>query len=139
MKHTIITLLFGLFALSTFAQKTSELRYDYVIKNLKLDKATEAKAGPVIKAFIKEMKEAGDIYDDVKSKHKAAIKNGTLTNNQAAALNKAKLDSDAKETAVRKAYYAKFKAVMSEKQTFLCYRLCADKKSKFMPNSKDED
>ena len=144
MKQIIIALLVALTATGAYAQKTSELRYNYVMKNLKLDKATATKAGPVIKSFIKEMKDAGDIYDDVKDKYKSDIKNGTLTNKQAASLNQAKVESATKEAAVKSTYYTKFKQVMSEKQTFLCFRLCADKKSKFVESKKsnseeDED
>lgn len=140
MRHFILLFLLA-FSIAAQAQTTSELRFKYVERNLGLDKPTFDKLAPTLKAYIKAMKQAGDIYDDVKDEYKNAIKANKVTDRQAAALNKAKLDSETKELEVKKLYYTKFKAVVAERYVYRIFKLAGDKKSKFVPKktSKDDD
>ena len=103
---------------------------------------TLKKLAPTIKGYIKEMKEAGDIYDDVKDEFKDNIKKGKLSEKQAAKLNQSKINSETKELQVRNKYYAKFKALTNELVIYRIFKLANDKKSKFMPakkKSSDDD
>ena len=65
------------------SQTNQELRYQYVMKNLKLDKTTSAKFGPVLKNYLQELKQAKSAYSKLKDKYKDMEKAGTLTNGQA--------------------------------------------------------
>lgn len=114
----------------TFAQSKVEKRYTYTLTNLKLDKATEGRFAPVLKAYLKEKKEAGDIYDNVKDKYKAAIKAGTITDKQATELINAKLASEARELEVRKKYQEQFSAVLKPKKVYYAFDLANEKISK---------
>ncbi len=121
---------------TVFAQSKLEKRYEYTLKNLRLDKATEAKFAPVLRAYLTEKKEAGDIYDDVKKKYKAAEKAGTLTDAQATQLLNAKMESDEKELEVKKKYLPEFKKVLKPKKVYYAFDLANDKMSKI--EGKDE-
>ncbi|MCF0188419.1 MAG: hypothetical protein HUK04_02865 [Bacteroidaceae bacterium] len=134
--RTIITTVLLVFTLAATAQTTSELRYKYVEKHLGLDKPTFDKLAPTLKAYIKAMKEAGDIYDDVKDEYKSQIKGNKLSDKQAAKLNAAKLKSEAKELEVKNAYYTKFQTVIAERYIFKLFKLASDKKSKFESSDK---
>ena len=108
------------------AQSKVEKRYAYTLKNLKLDKATETKFAPILKAYLKEKKEAGDIYDDVKDKYKSAVQAGTITDKQATLL----LDAKVKELEVRKKYTDEFKKVLKPKKVYYALDLANEKISK---------
>lgn len=141
MKKVILTLmttalLFGV-AISAAAQSKTEKRYDYTIKNLRLDKKTEAAFGPILKAYLNERKAAGDIYDDVKDKYKAAEKAGTLTDSQAKQLFEAKLESETKELAAKKKYYPEFLKVLKPKKVWYAFDLANEKMSKIEGRDKD--
>lgn len=115
---------------AVYAQSGTELRHQYVMKNLKLDKATAEKFSPVCMSFLKEMKEAEAEYDKLKKKYKDMEKGGTLTNSQAEQLINAKLTADEAELAVRRKYVEKFKAVLPLKKVYYAFDLANDKKSK---------
>lgn len=136
-----LTALCLLLSVTTFsqAQTTSELRFKYVERNLGMDKPAFDKLSSTLKAYIKAMKEAGDIYDDVRDDYKTQIKNGKLTDKQAAELNKAKLASDAKQLEVKRTFYTKFKALTTERYIYKIFKLASDKKSKFVPTKKKSD
>ena len=141
MKKVILTLmtaamLFGV-AISAAAQSKTEKRYDYIIKNLRLDQKTEAAFGPILKAYLNERKAAGDIYDDVKDKYKAAEKAGTLTDAQAKQLFEAKLESETKELAAKKKYYPEFLKVLKPKKVWYAFDLANEKMSKIEGRDKD--
>lgn len=126
------------------AQSNRELRYQYVMKNLKLDKTATAKFGPLLKSYLEELKQAKSGYDKLKDKYKDMEKAGTLTNGQAEQLLNAKFDADAKELAVKKKYYAEFKTVLPLKKVYYAFDLANDKKSKVQGTSsksknKDDD
>lgn len=123
------------------AQSNQELRYQYVMKNLKLDKTASAKFGPVLKNYLKELKEAKSGYSKLKDKYKDMEKAGTLTNGQAEQLLNAKFDAETKELAVKKKYYTEFKNVLPLKKVYYAFDLANDKKSKVRGNqsSKTDD
>ncbi len=112
------------------AQSKVEKRYAYTLKNLKLDKATETKFAPILKAYLKEKKEAGDIYDDVKDKYKSAVQAGTITDKQATLLLDAKIKSEVKELEVRKKYTDEFMKVLKPKKVYYALDLANEKISK---------
>lgn len=131
------TILFGISA-SAIAQSKLEKRYAYTLKNLRLDKATEAKFAPVLRAYLKEKKEAGDIYDDLKKKYKAAEKAGTLTDAQATQLLNAKIDSEGKVLIVKRKYQAEFLKYLKPKKVYYAFDFAGDKISK-IDGTADED
>lgn len=134
MKRLVITLFSAvlLFTLSlpVHAQSKLEKRYAYTLKQLRLDKATEAKFAPILRAYLTERKEAGDIYDDLKKKFKAAEKAGTLTDAQATQLLNAKLDSEGKELIVKRKYLGEFKKVLPPKKIYYAFDYANDKIAK---------
>ena len=143
MKRFIITSLLTAvmlcgFTLTTSAQSKVEKRYTYTLKNLHLDKKTEAQFAPVLKAYLTEKKEAGDIYDDVKKKYKAAEKAGTLTDAQATQLLNAKLASEQKELEVRKKYIPEFQKILKPKKVYYAFDYANDKMSKVDGKEKED-
>lgn len=135
MKHTLaITLTAALLALGTatpaLAQTKLEKRYTYTLSNLHLDKQTEARFGPVLRAYLTERKAANDIFDTVKDKYKAAEKAGTLTDAQAKQLMEAKLESDQKELDAKRKYYPEFLKILKAKKVWYAFDLAGDKMSK---------
>lgn len=118
------------FATTLRAESKLEKRYAYTLKNLKLDKETAAKFGPVLKAYLTEKKAANQKYDDLKDKYKSAEKSGTLTDSQATQLVEAKMECDAKELEVKKKYYEEFRKVLKPKKIYYAFDLSNDKMSK---------
>lgn len=114
----------------TMAQSNLELRHQYIMKNLKLNKELTGKFSPVCKSYLEELKVAKSEYSKLKDKYKDAEKNGTLTNGQAEQLLNAKFEADAKELVVRKKYYEEFKKVIPLKKVYYAFDLANDKKSK---------
>lgn len=144
MKKNIIAIIAVLLftaALPVQAQSKLEKRYAYTLKKLRLDKATEAKFGPILKAYLTEKKEANKKYDDLKDKYKQAEKAGTLTDNQATQLLDAKFECETKETAVKKKYYTEFLKVVKPKKAYYAFDYSNDKMSKIEgdKNNKDDD
>lgn len=147
MKKNLFTLHFSLLlaalllvgTASVFAQSKLEKRYAYTLKNLHLDKKTEAQFAPVLKAYLTEKKAAGDIYDDLKKKYKAAEKAGTLTDAQATQLLNAKLTSEQKELVVRKKYISEFLKILKPKKVYYALDYANDKLSKIEGKDKDMD
>ena len=117
-------------ATPAFAQKKLEKRYEYTLKNLKLNKETEAKFGPVLRAYLTEKKAANEKYDNLKDKYKAAEKAGTLTDSQATQLLDAKFECAAKELEVKKKYYEEFKKYLKPKKIFYAFDYASEKISK---------
>ena len=129
--------LLSISATPAFAQKKLEKRYEYTLKNLKLNKETEAKFGPVLRAYLTEKKAANEKYDNLKDKYKAAEKAGTLTDSQATQLLEAKFECDAAELEVKKRYYTEFLKVLKPKKVYYAFDLANDKMSKI--DGKDKD
>ena len=135
MKRTLtLTLLVALFTLSATtpcaAQSKLEKRYDYTLRNLKLDKQTEEKFAPVLRAYLTEKKAAEKKYDDLKDKYKAAEKAGTITDAQAKQLMDAKLECAQKELDVKRKYYVEFQKVLKPKKVYYAFDLAGDEMSK---------
>ena len=138
LSFILTVILLSGFSATAFAQTKVEKRYAYTLKNLRLDKATEAKFAPVLKAYLKERKAAGDIYDDVKDKYKAAEKAGTLTDSQATQLLDAKIKSEEQELVVCRKYTEEFKKVLKPKKVYYALDLANDKTSKIEGRDSDE-
>ena len=144
MKHFILSLLAAITLLTAAtpacAQKQSKLekRYAYTLRNLRLDKATEAKFGPILKAYLTEKKAAEKPYDDLKDKYKSAEKAGTITDTQATQLMNAKLECAAKELEVKKKYYAEFLKILKPKKAYYAFDYANDKMSKIDGKEKDD-
>ncbi len=134
MKKIVILLvsafLFGISVTPVSAQKKLEKRYEYTLKNLRLNKETEAKFAPVLRAYLTEKKAANEKYDNLKDKYKAAEKAGTLTDSQATQLLDAKFECDAKELDVKKKYYEEFKKILKPKKIFYAFDYASEKLSK---------
>ena len=123
---------------SAQAGRKLEARYAYTMRLLKLDKQTAAKFGPVLHKYLEEMKEAGDPYDAVKDKYKAAEKAGTITDAQGTALMEAKLTAEAKELAVKKKYYPEFRKLLKGNKVYYAFKYSNDKMSKIEGHDKEE-
>lgn len=134
MRKIVILLLsavlLGISATPACAQKKLEKRYEYTLKNLKLDKKTEATFGPVLRAYLTEKKAANEKYDNLKDKYKSAEKAGTLTDSQATQLLDAKFECAAKELEVKKKYYEEFKKILKPKKIFYAFDYASEKLSK---------
>ena len=142
MKHLLIaltTLLLLGNVMPAQAGSKLEKRYAYTLRNLKLDKATEAKFGPVFKAYLTEKKAAGKKYDDLKDKYKAAEKAGTLTDAQATQLLDAKFECEAAETAVKTKYYTEFRKILKPKKVYYAFDYSNDKMSKIEGTKADKN
>ena len=126
----IVAAIITLTVTSASAGTKLEKRYEYTLKQLRLDKATEAKFGPLLRAYLTEKKAANDPYDDLKEKYKAAEKAGTLTDNQATQLLEAKFEADTKELQVKKKYYEEFKKILKPKKIFYAFDYASEKLSK---------
>ena len=130
----ILFLLLTAFLLSitttTFAGAKMDKRHAYTLKNLKLDKKTQAQFSPILMQYLQDKKEANKKYDDLKDKYKSAEKAGTLTDSQATQLLDAKFECAAKELEVKKHYYAEFLKVLKPKKVYYAFDLANDKMSK---------
>jgi len=135
MKRFLSILLVAVFALtaanvSLSAKSKLEKRYEYTLFKLKLDKQTEARFAPVLKAYLTEKKAANDPYDDLKKKYQAAEDAGTLTDSQARQLLDAKFEAEAKELAIKKKYYTEFCKILKLKKVWYAFDYSNDKMSK---------
>ena len=67
----ILFLLLTAFLLSitttTFAGAKMDKRHAYTLKNLKLDKKTQAQFSPILMQYLQDKKEANKKYDDLKA------------------------------------------------------------------------
>ncbi|MBR0272815.1 MAG: hypothetical protein IJQ59_01830 [Bacteroidaceae bacterium] len=138
-KITILLLSAVLLSVSTatFAASKLEKRHAYTLKNLNLDKKTEAAFSPILMQYLTEKKAAGKKYDDLKDKYKAAEKAGTLTDGQATQLLEAKFECDAAELEVKKRFYPEFLKVLKPKKVYYAFDLSNDKMSKIEGKDKD--
>ncbi len=138
MRKIIIALLLMLcpFASLCQAQANRDARVAYVLKNLGINADTQKKLKPLLQAYLADKKTAGAEYSAQKDKMKSAIKNGTLTNDQATKLLTLKWNAEAKETAVKRKYTEQFQTVLSAKKTYKCFTLLNDSKDKVMGKTK---
>ncbi len=138
MRKIFIALLLMLcpFASLCHAQTNRDARVAYVLKNLGINADTQKKLKPLLQAYLADKKTAGAEYAAQKDKMKSAIKNGTLTNDQATKLLTLKWNAEAKETAVKRKYTEQFQTVLSAKKTYKCFTLLNDSKDKVMGKTK---
>jgi hypothetical protein len=140
MKKLIMTFLIALLPVvgitNASAQTKEQIKSSYVLKNLRLDKNTASKFKPLFLNYLKEMKEAKDVYDNVKDKYKASIKKGTLSDSQADQLLNAHWNSDAREIAVKKKYTTIFTSCIGAKRTFLAFDYASDSMKKMKGETK---
>lgn len=123
---------------SSFAQGQSkrEIRANYVLSNLGLNNEQKAKLKPVLMSYLNALHDATDPYDDMKDELKDDIKNHTMSEKAANNLLNAKWLAEAKEANLKKAYSAKFKAIIGAKKTWYCFSLLNDKMSKITGEDK---
>lgn len=126
-------------AVTSYGQSNTELRANYVVKELKLSKANAAKFKPTCLAYLKELKVAKSAYSTLKDKCKSAIKNGTLTNAQATLLIKNHIESDRKELVVKQKYYPLFCRVLSPKQAYYAFDYANDSMKKIKGQKSNKD
>lgn len=122
--------------ISASAQNKEQIKSSYVLKNLRLDKNTASKFKPLFLNYLKEMKEAKDIYDNIKDRCKASIKKGTLSDSQAEQLLNAHWNSDARELAVKKKYTTIFTSCIGARRTFLVFDYASDSMKKMKGETK---
>ncbi len=116
-----------------------DARVQYVNKNIGISRDKQKELTPLLYAYLKEKKEAGAEYDALKDKLKKSIDMGSITNDQADKLLSLKWAAEKKETAVKIKYTEKFKTVLSSKQTYKCFDLLNDKKSKIQGKKSKDD
>ena len=126
------------FAQPTLAGRKTDLRVAYTLRNMRLDKNTQASFEPLLRQYLEEKKKATKEYDDLKDKYKSARKAGTLTDSQATQLLDAKFKADAAELEVKRKWRTEFARVLKPKQVFLAFDYSGDKMSKIDGSDKDE-
>lgn len=125
------------------AQNKGEIKCNYVIKNLKLNKVQAAKFKPLFINYVNELKAAKSTYDNLKDKYKPAIKSGRLSQGQAIQLLNAHWNSDTKETAVKRKYSNIFISCIGAQKTYQAFDYASDSMKKMKgskgKSSKDDD
>ena len=121
------------------AGKNADMRVAYVLKNLGINRETQAKLKPMLVGYLADKKTANKAYDDMKDRLKPSIDKGMLTEKQAQELLTKKWDAAEKELVVKKNYEKKFRTVLSAKKTYLCFDLLNDKKSKVRGEKGNDD
>ena len=140
MKQVLLVFLLAMATCSVaMAQSKADRRVAYTLRNMHLNKQTEAQLEPLLRQYLKEKKTATKAYDDLKDKHKAAIKAGTLTDSQASQLLAAKFVADSAEAVVKRKYVPVFSRVLKPKQVYYVFDYIGDKMSKIDGKSKDDD
>ena len=81
-----------------------DARVAYVLKNLRLKSDVQEKFKPLLEAFLKELSDVKDPYEDLKDELQDAI-----------------------DTAVLRKWYAKFKTVLTTQQAYKAMKLSDDK------------
>lgn len=116
-------------AMPTTAQAGAkrDARVAYVLKNLKLKADVEEKFKPLLDAFLKELSDLKDPYQDLKDELQDAIDGNKLTAAQCDQLFEAKQKQEEKEPAVMRKWYAKFKTVLTAQQAYKAMKLSDDK------------
>lgn len=104
-----------------------DARVAYVLKNLRLKADVEAKFKPMLDAFLKELSDLKDPYQDLKDELQDAIDANKLTAAQCDQLFELKQKQEEKEPAIMRKWYAKFKTVLSAQQAYKAMKLSDDK------------
>ena len=132
MKHLVyIAVMFVCLAVGmpTTAQAGAkrDARVAYVLKNLRLKSDVEAKFKPLLEAFLKELSDVKDPYEDLKDELQDAIDTNKLTAAQCDKLFELKQKQEEQEPAVLRKWYAKFKTVITTQQAYKAMKLSDDK------------
>lgn len=132
MKHLVyIAVMFVCLAVGmpTAAQAGAkrDARVAYVLKNLRLKSDVEAKFKPLLEAFLKELSDVKDPYEDLKDELQDAIDANKLTAAQCDKLFELKQKQEEQEPAVLRKWYAKFKTVITTQQAYKAMKLSDDK------------
>lgn len=132
MKHLVyIAVMFVCLAVGmpTTAQAGAkrDARVAYVLKNLRLKSDVEAKFKPLLEAFLKELSDVKDPYEDLKDELQDAIDTNKLTAAQCDKLFELKQKQEEQEPAVLRKWYAKFKTVLTTQQAYKAMKLSDDK------------
>ena len=112
------------------AGEKTEKRVAYTLRNMHLNKQTQAAFEPLLRQYLAEKKVATKEYDNLKDKYKSAKKSGTLTDSQATQLLDAKFKADAAELEVKRKWRKEFLRVLTAKQTYYAFDYAGDKMSK---------
>ena len=132
MKHFILTLamlisLAVIMPSSAYAGKKRDARVAYVLKNLRLKSDVQEKFRPLLDAYLKELGDLKDAYQELKSELQDAIDANKLTAAQCDQLFEAKQKQEEKEPAINRKHYAKFKTVLTAQQAYKAIKLSDDK------------
>ena len=128
MKHLVyIAVMFVCLAVGmpTTAQAGAkrDARVAYVLKNLRLKSDVEAKFKPLLEAFLKELSDVKDPYEDLKDELQDAIDANKLTAAQCDKLFALKQKQEEQEPPVLRKWYAKFKTVLTTQQAYKAMKL----------------
>jgi len=131
LEKVFVAILFISLSNVSFAQSTKDRwRCQHVVKGLKMSKELSEKFSPLFYAYLKELRQAGDLYDNMKDKYKAEIDKRQLTVEQAQQLLDAHWDSDAKQVQVRQKYTQLFSKVIKLPYVYYTFKLSNDKAQK---------
>lgn len=104
-----------------------DARVAYVLKNLRLKSDVQEKFKPLLEAFLKELSDVKDPYEDLKDELQDAIETNKLTAAQCDKLFELKQKQEEQEPAVLRKWYAKFKTVLTTQQAYKAMKLSDDK------------
>ena len=104
-----------------------DARVAYVLKNLRLKSDVQEKFKPLLEAFLKELSDVKDPYEDLKDELQDAIETNKLTAAQCDKLFELKQKQEEQEPAVMRKWYAKFKTVLTAQQAYKAMKLSDDK------------
>ena len=102
-------------------------RCQHVVKGIKMSSDLQTRFNPVFYAYLKEMHQAGDIYDNLKEKYQTQIDKRQLTNEQAQQLMDAHWTSDAKQVQIKQKYTDLFCKIIKAPYVYEVFRLANDK------------
>ena len=127
--RTTLLLLLCFFTVYSLRAQSDKDRWRcrHVVRGLKMSKALEEKFTPVFYAYLKELHEAKDIYDDVKDRYRNAIDKRQLTPTQAQELLDSHWKSDEQEVKVRKKYTLLFSQIVKKPYVYYIFQLANDK------------
>ena len=104
-----------------------DARVAYILKNLRLKADVQEKFKPLLEAFLKELSDVKDPYEDLKDELQDAIETNKLTAAQCDKLFELKQKQEEQEPAVLRKWYAKFKTVITTQQAYKAMKLSDDK------------
>ena len=104
-----------------------DARVAYVLKNLRLKSDVQEKFKPLLEAFLKELSDIKDPYEDLKDELQDAIDTNKLTAAQCDKLFELKQKQEEQEPPVLRKWYAKFKTVLTTQQAYRAMKLSDDK------------